>query len=133
MGDGYTLLVRPVGPVGVQQLVADADRATGEAFQAADPNVPDELVIPTTNGALILDLDSDYEDDGGLPLSRFRWSFDLDEPSDPSWARVARQQMGDLYDGLVATGRYECLLVHDFVHVLATNVPGLAATSTDSG
>jgi hypothetical protein len=97
---------------------------TGESFRVVDPNVPDELVIPTVNGGLLLGLDSGYVDDGGLPLSRFPWCFDLDEPSDPVWQRVARRQMGDLYDGLVGTGRYECLLVQDFVHVLATNVPG---------
>lgn len=67
--------------------------------------------IPLTSGAIGHVAPADYEDDHGMPLSRYRFEVDVGDPG----REVTRQERAarELYDRLVAATPWPLLLAFD--------------------
>lgn len=78
---------------------------------------------------LILDVNVRWDEDDDpsdpVPYAQFPWTFDVHEWRDPEWASKALNTIRRLFDGLVATGRYNCMLIQlESEEVLSSNYPG---------
>lgn len=119
MAGDYTLLVRPRGGAGEDALVRDASDLLGAELRKA-PGWGGGFEARVESGRITL---SPREDASAtVDHGPFPWQLCHDEPGDPRWAEIAREQMFDLYRALAATARYECVLLYARTDVVASTL-----------
>ncbi|GDY30287.1 hypothetical protein [Gandjariella thermophila] len=116
MSATFMLFVRPTGATDGRELIDDVSKVCGKDFKNSGHDGENEYIAKVTSGPLILDLSFGYDDEGDptdpFPFGKFPWSFTLFDSRDPYWSQVALQDIHSAYEGLTATGKYECVLVH---------------------
>ena len=114
MSATFMLFVRPTKGQDDGDLIEDASAVRCQEFKKSGYG-ENEYIAKVTSGPLILDISFGYDDeddpDDPFPFGKFPWSFTLSDSRDPHWSQVALQDIRSTYDGLVATGKYECVLV----------------------
>lgn len=130
MSDSFWLIVRPLGNATSDDLIRDANTICGTPFAKTGSHSDDEstvYMVPSPSGPIFFDLSFGNDDEGDpndpIPFGYFPWHFSIDDARDPEWSAIAQRTIRKLYDGLVATGRYECVLQRlSTEEILASNV-----------
>ena len=120
MSEEYTIHVRPKGSARAVDFLRDAEAAIGATFSPDAGG--DGLVASTATKVVYAYVEGvDLEDDGDVPLSRYRWYLEQIPMKTEAARRATLEHMRSIYDALVATGRYGCCLVHSLSTLLANN------------
>jgi hypothetical protein len=126
------MFVRPDLGVVDDDFLRDSAKVMGQPFEFVTDEHPtwrdfSEHVMHTYPGPIMLQIHDDYGDPVDFPIGKYRFDLGIQTPGGPPGESEGNawrlELMRKFYDGLVATGHYDCMLVYDLYKVMATNAP----------
>jgi hypothetical protein len=111
--DTYWMAVRPTSGTTAEDLIDDLRALLGAQVTASSTH-DGEYQVAAPGRHFFLDTTWGHDDEGDpddtLPYGYFPWHLSVDDFRDPEASERVRQSVFGLYEALVGTNKYECLL-----------------------